>query len=445
MINYQRNQLPNYVVPPRDVYQTRPDLAVLFGHDQVSAILRSISASKPEYKHYLDRIFVENMDDVIHVLSFDGVFLYLSPSCRKVLEYDSAELANKTLSTICHPSDIGPITRDFRSSITTAPVSVVYRIRKKHSGYTWFESHGSWHVEQGRRRTFLVLVGRDRPVYSLGQVAGLGSECLAENDLWMKISTSGIILYIPAKSRPILGRTPEELVGTGIQDLLGAEDRSEAQQALQTSRGGRRAAFNHQICHKKGHKMQVQTTLFPGDTKEGLKPSFLVAQVRFPKSSQPATDITEDLISTDLAASLSGGREQTTDSTSAERPPFHDISNFADSTRLPTDKQQPSPKEQLTVFPELTPTRGSSWQFELRELEKRNRALADELQRLLTRKRKRKRKQTAIPVGKSCAMCQTKNTPEWRRGPSGSRDLYNSCGLRWAKQVRSTTQSEKSV
>lgn len=164
MINYQRNQLPNYVVPPRDVYQTRPDLAVLFGHDQVSAILRSISASKPEYKHYLDRIFVENMDDVIHVLSFDGVFLYLSPSCRKVLEYDSAELA-----------------------------------------------------------------------------------------------------------------------------------------------------------------------------------------------------------------------------------------------------------------------------------------LADELQRLLTRKRKRKRKQTAIPVGKSCAMCQTKNTPEWRRGPSGSRDLCNSCGLRWAKQVRSTTQSEKSV
>lgn len=54
MINYQRNQLPNYVVPPRDVYQTRPDLAVLFGHDQVSAILRSISASKPEYKHYLE-------------------------------------------------------------------------------------------------------------------------------------------------------------------------------------------------------------------------------------------------------------------------------------------------------------------------------------------------------------------------------------------------------
>lgn len=43
---------------------------------------------------------------------------------------------------------------------------------------------------------------------------------------------------------------------------------------------------------------------------------------------------------------------------------------------------------------------------------------------------------------KSCAMCTTRNTPEWRRGPSGNRDLCNSCGLRWAKQLRSQSQSQ---
>jgi hypothetical protein len=37
---------------------------------------------------------------------------------------------------------------------------------------------------------------------------------------------------------------------------------------------------------------------------------------------------------------------------------------------------------------------------------------------------------------RDCANCHTRNTPEWRRGPSGQRDLCNSCGLRWAKQVR---------
>lgn len=438
MINYQRNQLPSYVVPPPDVRRSRPELVVQFSHDQVSAILRSISASRPEYKHYLDQILVENADDVIHVLSYDGVFLYLSPSCQKVLEYESVELVNKTLSSICHPSDIGPVTRDLRTSTTTAPVSVVYRIRKKLSGYTWFESHGAWHVEQGRGRTFLVLIGRERPVYHLGQVAGLGTEALNETDVWAKLSASGIILYISTKARPVLGRTPDDLVGTSFKDLAGAESQSELQQALQSSRNGQRAMLNHQVRHKKGHMVQAQTVVFPGDTREGAKPSFLVAQIRFPKQSQPSS---EEPTPAEMAQSLSTGNQ--TDATGSDQQ-LLTTPSLTGAAQVSPNNQDTLSCEQFTIFPELAPTRGSSWQFELRELEKRNRGLSDELQRLLTRRKKRKRKQTAIPVGKSCVMCQTKNTPEWRRGPSGNRDLCNSCGLRWAKQVRSAVQSEKS-
>jgi GATA zinc finger len=33
---------------------------------------------------------------------------------------------------------------------------------------------------------------------------------------------------------------------------------------------------------------------------------------------------------------------------------------------------------------------------------------------------------------KDCANCHTRVTPEWRRGPSGRRDLCNNCGLSWA-------------
>lgn len=436
MINYQRSQLPKYVVPQPDIRQSHPDLVVQFDHDQVSAILRSISASRPEYKHYLDRILVENADDVIHVLSYDGVFLYLSPSCQKILEYESVELVNKTLSSICHPSDIGTVTRDLRTSITTAPVSVVYRIRKKHSGYAWFESHGAWHVEQGRGRTFLVLVGRERLVYHLGQVARLGSEALGETDVWAKISASGIILYISTKARPVLGRTQDDLVGTSFKDLLGAESHSEVQQALQNSRNGQRTMFNHQVRHKKGHMVQAQTVLFPGDTKEGTKPSFLVAQIRVLKSSQSSS---EEPMPTETTT-LIPARNRPRSSTDQQQ----NLVNASSANHLPPDNQITSPTEQITIFPELIPTRGSSWQFELRELEKRNRGLSDELQRLLTRRKKRKRKQTSMPVGKSCVICHTKNTPEWRRGPSGNRDLCNSCGLRWAKQVRSAAQLERS-
>ncbi|MBN6743386.1 GATA zinc finger domain-containing protein, partial [Acidithiobacillus sp. MC6.1] len=80
-------------------------------------------------------------------------------------------------------------------------------------------------------------------------------------------------------------------------------------------------------------------------------------------------------------------------------------------------------------------TRCTSWQFELRQIEKSNRLLAEELASLLSNKKKRKRRKGAGHLQRDCANCHTRVTPEWRRGPSGQRDLCNSCGLRWAKQV----------
>lgn len=87
------------------------------------------------------------------------------------------------------------------------------------------------------------------------------------------------------------------------------------------------------------------------------------------------------------------------------------------------------------IFDELKTTRCTSWQFELRQMEKSNRLLTEELAALLQSKKKRKRRKGNGNPTRDCANCHTKITPEWRRGPSGQRDLCNSCGLRWAKQV----------
>lgn len=68
-------------------------------------------------------------------------------------------------------------------------------------------------------------------------------------------------------------------------------------------------------------------------------------------------------------------------------------------------------------------------------MEKSNRLLAEELASLLASKKKRKRRRGTGLLQRDCANCHATSTPEWRRGPSGQRDLCNSCGLRWAKQV----------
>ncbi|KAE8399291.1 PAS domain-containing protein [Aspergillus pseudonomiae] len=426
-INYQRNRLPNYVVPPPDIYRSHPDLVTWFRTDQVSTILKSLDNSTLTYRSYLDRILVENTDDLIHALSLEGEFLYLSPSCRKVLEYEPIELVGKTLSTVCHPSDIGPVIRDLRACTTTEPVSVVFRIRRKRSGYIWFESHGSWRMGE-RGRQFMVLVGRPRLVYCLDHITSIGQGSLAETDVWVKLSKSGIVLFMTSKARPVLGRMPDELIGKSLQDLM--DSRVEVQKALRVARTGQRATFSHKIRHKKGHMLPAQTTLHPGDTKEGIRPSFLVAQISFPKSPQGGND----------ESNSAPPPNRNLRDLNIHRQSASGVSGIAGQNLLASSKQANPQIQELPFFTELVPTRGSSWQVELRELEKQNRTLSDELQKLLTRRKKRKRKQSAASVEKSCAMCQTKKTPEWRRGPSGERDLCNSCGLRWAKQVRNAAQ-----
>lgn len=413
-------------------------------------------------RDYLDRILVENADDVIHVLSFNCEFLYLSPSCKKILEYDPIELVGKTLSAICHPSDIGTVIRDIRASTTPAPISLVYRIRQKYRGYIWLESHGAWHIDPNQGRKYLVMTGRPRPVYSLDQIARLGSSAaLAENDIWAKISLSGVVLFVTSKAKPVLGRTPDDLIGKSLHELMEPEttEASEITEALEAAVSSSTSDDKHSdekppptfLCrmqHKKGHSLSALTTIYAGDPQNGSRSSFLVAQIRFARSTPPPAAAVLAAEDENMAFVSGSARPNTLVTKNSDVPRQYgalgqrpaDLA-LTSLDGLPTGNRSLSPSDPATLFTELNPTRGSNWQIELRELEKQNRTLSEELQRLLSQRKKRKRKQSAISVEKSCAMCHTKNTPEWRRGPSGNRDLCNSCGLRWAKQVRNQGQT----
>ncbi|KAL2816316.1 PAS domain-containing protein [Aspergillus granulosus] len=468
LMDYHRSQLPSYLVPSPDRYQGDPDPATQFSPSQVSVILDNLESGHPVPQNHLQHILVENTDDVIFVLSFEGEFLYLSPSCRPVLEYKSSDLVGRTLSAICHPSDIGPVIRDIRACTSTDPVSVIYRIRRKHSGFTWFESHGGWHIGE-RGRQFMVLVGRIIPVYAFNHLTKTEPDALAENDLWAKLSLSGLILFMSSKSRTVLGRAPDDVVGKNVQDIIVGDSSHQElglQQALETCRTGKQATFAHKIRHRKGHIFPAQTTLYPGDIKDDATatPSFLVAQFRFPKV--PADDTTKsrsqssDVDTVDPTSILTFTQQHqpqppnpaikpaSIPTTHRPKPhpnypePFISSSATLTTNSYPGKGNNSETESPPTFFEELNPTRGSSWSFELRELERQNQLLAEEVQRLLARRKKRKRRQTAVVVEKTCAVCSTKVTPEWRRGPSGNRDLCNSCGLRWAKQMKSAGQGQ---
>lgn len=429
---------------PENHTQRDSELAQTVARDDVSTVLSTIGAGESELsKRIWDKVLLENTDDVVHVLSLKGLFLYLSPSSRKVLEYDPSELVGTALSSVCHPSDIVPVTRELKDTSTGAAVNVVFRIRRKHSGYTWFESHGSLHLEQGKGRKCIIMVGRERPVYALARDQILSVGGFGESELWTKMSTSGMFLFVSSNVRSLLDRQPDELVGTSAQALMRADSRLEFGKSLELARTGVRATFKHDVQNKRGQTLQARTTIYPGDACEGQKPTFLVAQTRLLKPprtlNRQATTISPkaDQKPTSPASSaggLSGGNQ--TPQSSGGKPNGADgdgVTTQAGGNGLVIGNQHEALASDLNVFDELKTTRSTSWQFELRQMEKRNRLLAEELQILLSSKKKRKRRNGA--GHKDCANCHTRVTPEWRRGPSGNRDLCNSCGLRWAKEV----------
>lgn len=430
-VNYSQDKLPRYIwQSPGATVRQALNLGQSFGREDILTVLASISAGTESelMKRMWDRILLENTEDVIHVLSLKGLFLYLSPSSRNVLEYDASELIGRALSAVCHPSDIVSVTRELKDTSTESTINVVFRIRRKNSGYTWFESHGSLCVEQGKGRKYIILVGRERPVYALDRYDIESAGGIGESDLWNKLSTSGMFLFVSSNVRSLLDRTPSDLVGTSIQALMRAESKVEFGEYLEKARAGRIVTCKHEILGKRGLMMQAQTTLFPGDASEGQKPTFLLAQTKLIRSSSKFLSSSNSYLT---KGSLISKNERS-------KPLLRSgIMTRAGSSGLKIGSQNTALASEQNVFDELKTTRCTSWQFELRQMEKSNRILTEELATLLSNRKKRRRRKTAGSLQKDCANCHTRVTPEWRRGPSGHRDLCNSCGLRYAKQINS--------
>src|SRR4029077_10529988 len=128
-------------------------------------------------------------------------------------------------------------------SVAGSSVSLAYRVRRKHSGYMWIESHGSLHTAPGKGGKCFILVGREHPVYSLSRAAVLGAGGIGDNDLWSKMSTSGIFLFISSSVKALLDRQTDEVIGKGIQEFMRDESKVEFGRALEVTRTGQQATF----------------------------------------------------------------------------------------------------------------------------------------------------------------------------------------------------------
>jgi PAS domain S-box-containing protein len=455
-VNYRHSDIGQYFWTLPNSSHWEPESGQTLTVDEVSSLIQQHNPANPpsEYhKQTFDKMLLENADDVIHVLSPKGLFLYLSPACRRILEYDPADLVGTSLSSICHPSDIVPVTRELKDAAQhgAEPINIAFRIRRKHSGYMWFESQGALLYEQQRGRKYIMLVGRRRPVFSLRRrvveeaqgLFGGAAGVMGDGEIWSKVSTAGMFLYVSSGVKALLDLAPRELEGTSMQELMKPETRAEFGRTIEKARRGVVVGLRHEVLHKRGQLVPAQTVFYPGDGRGAKgKPSFLIAQTRLAKG---AGRVIAQGKAGGGGSVLVGGEDVVMgNSNHNNNPPLTQALPM--STVAYPDAVTDESSEEDDIFAELKTTRCTSWQYELRQMEKMNRLLAEELTQLMASRKKRKRRKpggngmgggggSGSGVVRDCANCHKRDTPEWRRGPSGNRDLCISCGLRWAKQV----------
>ncbi|KAL7332423.1 hypothetical protein PS15p_204473 [Mucor circinelloides] len=350
-----------------------------------------------------NQLLLDQSCDFIHVLSLKGVFLYVSNSSAPMLEYEPEELLGNSLSSICHPSDIIPVMREIKEATSNPDkmINLLFRIRRKLSGYMWIDCRGKLHMDQSKGRKCLVMSGRERPVYRLSRNQVMHQQGEEEEEggveYWAKLSLAGLYLHVTTTCKDVVGFTNDSLEQESIYQYVENDSITEITKALELVKEARGVAtVSHTILNSKGSYVPVTSTFYSGDNS--CPPPFVLLQVKLASPTQPLT----------LNNYIPN--------------PNHLSPNFINDN----------------LFAELESSRTTNWQYELHQLQQSNKRLRDQLDKYNNPNKQRRKKKTKYndhDGPKMCAKCQRTDSPEWRKGPNGPKELCNACGLRYAKSL----------
>lgn len=405
-----------------------------------------------EDRQSFHKMLLNECSDFVHVLSLKGSLLYCSPSTARILEYDPAELIGKTLPALCHPSDVVPVMRLLKDTSTMAnpTVSLLYRIRRRTSGYLWIECSGKLHIEPGKGRKCVIFVGRPKEPLKMSWDELRASGGVGHQEWWTKLSTKGVVLSATSAVQALLGVGPDELVGRSFVEFAPVEAKAELEAAIAQCQTGRSTLVRYKVSTSRGDielvtRFYSRAAVNEMDTAvDAGVPSHLsiLAQTSEASSDQRKLASPFALAAPEHPATDRSPSPPSSDGSEASEPPFSSTFRTLAHPSAASDN----------VFDELDTTRCTSWQYELHQLQNTNRKLREERDHLVDAGRRRRSSahtanggrlsgtkgsaassKGSSKVGRSCANCGKGEVGEWKTGPTGPRTLCGACGGRWAK------------
>lgn len=179
------------------------------------------------------RALLENALDVVFVTDVSGTTRFVSSSIERMTGYLPGELTGRSVFEIVHPDDLPRAMETFARSAPQHGVREVVEVRLLHKegGVRHVEVVGQSFVDDPVVGG-VVLNSRDVTERKLAEERLARSEAyfraLIEqaSDAVTVLEPDGTIRYLSPAIRRILGRAPDELVGTPLVDLVHPDDQA---------------------------------------------------------------------------------------------------------------------------------------------------------------------------------------------------------------------------
>lgn len=211
------------------------------------------------------RLLIENAQDLITVLGPDGTIRFESPSVRRVLGYDPAELRDETVFDYCHPEDRADAMQAFNAVVREPGRTLSHALRFRHrdGSWVWLEAVGTAFRNEEEDRLFIVANSRDVTEQRRMQDSLRRSEQryrrLFENSLagvYLRDVEGELLELNSALSRALGYESPDRLVGSSIAKLYGSPtDLDDCNETLRKL--GQLASREVELRHRAGHDVTM--------------------------------------------------------------------------------------------------------------------------------------------------------------------------------------------
>lgn len=216
----------------------------------IYAAARDITESKLAEKALRDseekyRLIAENTSDGILIIGNDTKIQYASPSYIKQLGYSEAEELSRDSDSIyqlLHPDDRDQVLTDIYNAIKLKNKELTYSFRVKHKDghYFWREDKARFNFDNDGNLINTYVICRDINERKQYEQSLIESESRFRRYLMnapdgiFVVDDNGIYIETNAAAERITGYSRQELLGTGILDIILPEDLNLAEEHFRT-------------------------------------------------------------------------------------------------------------------------------------------------------------------------------------------------------------------